>query len=106
MPIHVLKLEKDKEGKWDYSKVIEWADEYVSGKDYVVLMTEENEVILEPRKSTRPLDFGYVKVSDPSAAYELAGKLAVRYGLTLLDIKALAWDIEKPPWVRVPIAEE
>jgi len=102
MPIHVLKIEKDEKGKWRYDKVTAWTDEYVKGKDYAILVTEENEIILEPRKSTRPLDYGYINIRDPQAVAELASILASRYGLPLLEIKSLSWDIEKPPWVKVP----
>jgi hypothetical protein len=103
MPIHVLKAERDEKGNWDFSKVIAWANEYVRGRDYAVLVTDENELILEPRKSTRPLDYGYLSLDDSKAVRELAEKLAKTYGLPLLEIQYFRWDIEKAPSVRVPI---
>lgn len=103
MPIHVLKVEK-KPGteEWVFDKVFEWTEEYVKGKDYALLVTDENEVILEPRKSTRPLDFGYVSVKDSDVLARLVKELENRYGLKRIELKSLGWDIEKPPWVKVP----
>jgi hypothetical protein len=103
MPIHVLKAERDEKGNWDFSKVIAWANEYVRGRDYAVLLTDEGEIILEPRKSTRPLDYGYVSIVDMQAARELAKTLSTRYGLPLLEIQYFRWDIEKSPSVKVPL---
>jgi predicted transcriptional regulator len=103
MPIHVLKAEKDEKGNWNFDKVIAWTDEYVQGKDYTLLVTDENEIIIEPRKSTRPLDFGYVCIKDASAIKTLAKQLATRYGLPVLEIKSLGWDTEKSPYVKVPV---
>jgi hypothetical protein len=105
MPIHVLKVEKSEKG-WDYSKVIAWADEYVRARDYVVIQTDENEIILEPRKSTRPLDFAYVKLDSADAVKELARQLSSRYGIKLIEVKSLAWDIEKSPYIKTPIEGE
>jgi hypothetical protein len=102
MPVHVLKAEKTEKG-WDTSRVLEWADEYVRGRDYAVLVTDECEVILEPRKSTRPLDYGYIKLDNPKDALELGRELARRYGLRLLEIECFRWDIEKPPTIRTPL---
>jgi hypothetical protein len=103
MPIHVLKAEKDKEGKWDFRLVVAWADEYVRGRDYAVLVTDEGEVVLEPRKSTKPLDYGYVFLGEAEAARSLAKELAHRYALPLLEIRSLRWDLEKSPLVKTPI---
>lgn len=103
MPTHVLKVEKDEKGRWIFDKVFEWTDEYVRGKDYAMLVTDEKEIILEPRKSTRPLDFGYISLKDVEALNELAAQLELRYGLKRIEIKSLGWDIEKPPWVKVPL---
>jgi hypothetical protein len=103
MPIHVLKVEKDEKGGWIFDMVLEWVHEYVKGRDYAVLVTDENEIILEPRKSTRPLDYGYVCLDDSAAVRELAEKIARTYNLPLLEIQYFRWDIERPPSVKVPI---
>jgi hypothetical protein len=103
MPIHVLKVEKDEKGQYNFSKVFDWTEEYVRGKDYALLVTDEFEIILEPRKSTRPLDFAYINIKDASALQALIKELSSRYGLKVIEIKSLGWDIEKPPWVKVPV---
>jgi hypothetical protein len=107
MPIHVLKVVVEKaetgEVKYDFSKVFAWTDEYVKGKDYALLVTDENEIILEPRKSTRPLDFAYVNIKDVKALQTLIKELFNRYQLEPIEIKSLGWDIEKPPWIKVPV---
>jgi hypothetical protein len=102
MPIHVLKVERGPGGTWDFSKVYVWTDEYVRGRDYVILLTDENEIILEPRKSTKPSDYGYISIRDRQAVMNLAEELRRRYGLLVVEIKSLGWDVEKPPWVKVP----
>jgi len=101
MPTHVLKVEK-KEDKWDFSKVFQWAEEYIRGRYYALLITDENEIIIEPRRSTRPLDFGYISIQDRKALEELASELERRYGLTRIEIKSIGWDTERAPWVKVP----
>jgi hypothetical protein len=103
MPIHVLKVEKDETGKYNFSKVFDWTEEYVRGKDYALLVTDEFEIILEPRKSTRPLDFAYINIKDANALQALIKELSNKYGLKVIEIKSLGWDIEKPPWVKVPV---
>ena len=103
MPIHVLKIEKDEKGNWLFDKVFDWTDEYIKGKDYALLITDEYEIILEPRKSTRPLDFAYINIKNAEVIRKLADELANRYGLKIIEIKSLGWDIEKPPWVKVPV---
>lgn len=102
MPIHVLKVKKDEKG-WDFSGVFEWISEYAALKDYMLLVTDENELIIEPRKSTRPLNYGYVHIDDAKAIRELAKQLASSFGLPLLEIQYFRWDIEKPPSVKIPI---
>ncbi len=101
MPIHVLKVEKKGEA-WSFDKVFEWTEEYLKGKDYALLVTDEYEIVLEPRKSTRPLDFGYIAVKDPKALNELVEELEKRYALRRIEIKSLGWDVENPPWVKIP----
>jgi len=103
MPIHVLKVEKKETGDYDFSKVFKWADEFVRGRVYVVIVTDEHEVILEPRKSTRPLDFGYVKLDSAEGAEKLAQELENKYTIKRIEETSLAWDTEKPPWVKIPV---
>jgi hypothetical protein len=106
MPIHVLKVEtKPSTGteEYDFNKVLEWTEEYVKAKDYALIVTDENEIILEPRKSTRPLDFGYINIKNTNAIKTLAGMLEKLYGLKRIEVKSLGWDVEKPPWVKVPV---
>jgi len=102
MPIHVLKVERTSEGT-SFDNIFRWCDEYVRSKDYVILKTDEHEIILEPRKSTRPVDYGYVKLRDSIETDKLAEELSNRYKLKVLEIQALAWDIEKSPWVKIPV---
>jgi len=103
MPTHILKIEKDTSGKWNFEKVLAWTEEYVRGKDYALLVTDEYEIILEPRKSTRPLDFAYVCIKDAKAIQDLTKELSNRYGLKVIEIKSLGWDTERAPWVKVPV---
>ena len=102
MPIHVLKYKK-KEGKYDFNMIKDWLDEFVRGKVYVAILTDDNEVIIEPRKSTRPLDFGYARFDSSAGARELADVLNSEYKLKVIEVETYAWNIERPPWVKVPI---
>lgn len=91
MPIHVLGNEE---------QVMAFADIYVAGKDYVAIITEQGELILEPRKSTRPQDYGYFDALSKEKAKTIVEEILRRYTLRTIETKAIAWDTERPPWVR------
>jgi len=102
VPIHVLKLVKKEDGTYDFTKVLNWTDEFCKGKVYTIIVTDDYEVILEPRKSTRPLDFGYVRLDSADNAMKLAHELESRYKFKIVEDESFSWDTERPPWVKIP----
>ena len=79
-----------------------WCKDTVSPDRYRVLSTDENEVILEPTKTSRPLKFGYLQSSD---AEKLAEDIAKEFSIVHIHLKAYRWDDERGPFVKI-FAEE
>ena len=92
MPIHVLGSKEQLE---------KWAEEFIEGKVFVVIVTKDGELILEPRKSTRPLDFGYCRFASKEEAIKSAEELKGKYKIKVVEEDALSWDVEKSPFIRV-----
>jgi uncharacterized lipoprotein YehR (DUF1307 family) len=83
-----------------------WCEQFVKGSKYIVYYTtEDSEVILEPIRSTRPLRYCYLKMSTSNSAKKVATQISKTYELPLLEIKRMAWDLEKGPGIRMPIGE-
>jgi len=78
----------------------EWCREFVETGRYTVISTAENEVILEPTKTSRPIRFAYYMTAK---AEEIAQKIADDYGIKHLKLKAYRWNIERAPSVRIPV---
>jgi len=81
-------------------ELIEWCREFVEAGKYRVISTEENEVILEPVKTSKPIRFAYYQTEK---ARELAGKIAEDFGVKHLKLQAYRWNIERSPAVKVAI---
>lgn len=77
-----------------------WCKEFVDTGKYVIYLTEYNEVILEPLKSTRPLRFGYFK---GLKGEKLATKLQELHQIPLFRVRDYEWDLEKSPGIKVAI---
>jgi len=76
----------------------EWCKLFVKDNKYTGYITEENELILEPQKSTRPIRYAYIKCKK---AKELAEELKDKYNIPVIKIKSYEWDTEKYPGIKV-----
>jgi len=91
MPIAVCENEDE---------LIEWCREFVETGKYRVFSTRENEIILEPIKTSKPIRFAYYQTE---RAEELAKQIAKNFGIKHLTLKAYRWNIERAPSVKVAV---
>ena len=90
MPRHVS---KNKE------QLMKWCEEIVvKGESHRVFSTN-NAVILEPKKSTSPRRYGYLKTTK---ANEIAKEISEKFELVHIELEAYEWDTEKSPGIKMP----
>jgi len=78
----------------------DFCEVYVTNPDkYVVISTDEDEVILEPLRSTRPVRYAYLEIEN---AEEVAEAIATKHGLKHLKLKSYDWKVDIPPGVAIP----
>lgn len=83
---------------------IDWISENVTKEKYKAYQTKEKEIILVPKKSTRPLEYAYMKFSEQKDLESVIKKLTSK-GLRVWSLKAEEWDDQKPVGIR-PSPEE
>ena len=88
MPRHIFDTEE---------RFKEWCEEFVKTGFYCVYVTNDNEIILEPRRSTRPSRFGYYKTQK---AEEIGQKIAKQYSIPYFKVERYEWDTERPVGVE------
>jgi bifunctional DNA-binding transcriptional regulator/antitoxin component of YhaV-PrlF toxin-antitoxin module len=102
MPIAVCKTKE---------QVLNWCEKVLKkeGSYYIYYTTEDQEVILEPAKSTRPLRYCYIKLTpteqDQNPAKTLAMEIGNEYEQPVIEISRMAWDVEKGPAIKIPVVE-
>jgi hypothetical protein len=101
MPLSVCKTEE---------QVKKWCEAILKKEgSYYIYCTEDNEVILEPAKSTRPLRYCYIKLTPTEQSKEparaLAESIGATYGQPVVEISRMSWDIERSPYIRAPTEE-
>ena len=84
-------------------QVEKWAKELIREGKYIIYLTAEDEVILEPLRSTRPLKYCYYKGASSEDAKNLASSISKTYNLSIIEVDRISWDIEKGPYIRMPI---
>jgi len=98
MPLSVCKTEE---------QFKRWCEEVVEKDRYrIYVTTEENEIILEPKRTTKPLKYCYYKAESIAKAMELAKEISDKYNLPVIEISRMSWDLEKGPAIKIPIEEE
>ncbi|MEM4534989.1 MAG: hypothetical protein QW764_02975 [Desulfurococcaceae archaeon] len=93
MPIAVCKNDEE---------LLAWLEDTVSSGRFRVIVTDENEVIIEPTKTSKPLKFAYLQTSNPES---VAREIGERFNLKVLHLKAYRWNEERGPFVKIPIEE-
>ena len=90
------------------SDIKEWAKTFAMPEKFIVNITRDNEIIIEPTKSTKPLTYCYCKVGhsaeEEKELNEFLNYLESR-GFTILRLKAYEWDIEKAVGVKPKVEE-
>jgi hypothetical protein len=79
----------------DYER---WITDHVTPNGYDVYSTRMNELICYPRKSTRPLTYGWMQLSDEDSA-KLLKKLE-GMGVRLYRVDRIEWDAERPVGIK------
>lgn len=88
----------------DTSEFFQWLGVFADPDHYVIVHTYDNELIADPRKTTKPLRYAYFKTSEKNA--ESCVKELIKRGFIVLKQKRYEWDTEKPVGVRVIIEED
>jgi hypothetical protein len=86
MPIHVMDNEQTLNA---------WVEEFLKNRKYAVLITAKGEVILEPRKSTRPTDYGYLDTGSYTEADKIGKQLSSHFSIPVIQVKKFLWDTER-----------
>jgi len=84
-------------------QLIKWLLERSIEKYYIQVTTEDSEIILVPRKTSKPIEFGYLKIPD---AEKIADELQSQYGIHKVVMHRYSWDIERSPAIKIKLAEE
>jgi hypothetical protein len=89
MPRHVIN---------DKTVLEKWIDVFCKNKEFAIITTDNNEVILEPLRSTRPLNYAYFKsATNPK---DFGAELSKKYDMPHLHIAAFEWDLDKPTGIQ------
>lgn len=79
---------------------INWISENVTKEKYKAYQTKEKEIILVPKKSTRPLEYAYMKFSEDKDLKSVIEKLTSK-GLRVWRLKAEEWADDRPVGVKL-----
>jgi hypothetical protein len=82
-----------------------WVTDNVNPEKYKAFFTSYNEIILVPRKSTKPIEYGYIQISDAEIMKKTREWLVNNYIKFYYDVKAYEWMDEKPPLVEKKLFE-
>ena len=84
----------------DKEQLFAWCEEHTKEGSHVLYWTGDGEVIVEPKRSTRPLRYAYLKTSKAS---EIAEEFSEKFKLTCLHLGSYEWDLDKSVGVKVPV---
>jgi len=79
-----------------------WISKIVTPKRYIIVVTENNEVIAEPIKATRPLLFGHMQITAEKDRKDLIKELE-EAGFNIFYVKDFSYDTERPPGTRITV---
>ena len=82
-----------------------WIGEVATPERFTFNITEEGEIIAEPTKTTRPLVYAYIRITDAKKVEEME-KMLKEAGFQVWKLKAYEWDTEKAVGVKVRVDEE
>lgn len=76
----------------------DWISDFTKVDRYTFCITEANEIIAQPLKTSRPIVYGYMKVK-PEEVKTIIEKIT-KLGYKIIHLKTFSWDIERRPGVR------
>jgi len=79
-----------------------WVQEIAKPDKYYVYITEENEIVLVPSKSTRPMTFAYVRVAKEEELKILTTSFEGS-GYKVFNVKAFDWHDDRPVGMKFMI---
>jgi len=77
-----------------------WVKENTSASRYIFYITDDNELVVYPSVSTRPLAIGYLS-SFTEDLKKYGEEFAKNNGYRFFKIKRIEWDIEKAVGVKI-----
>ncbi len=81
-------------------ELLKWIKEKVAAEKYDLYLTEESEVILSPIKSTKPLNYAYLRLSTDPKDLVRAIKENVN-GIKVYSLKNFEWVTDLAPGIKV-----
>lgn len=81
-------------------ELISWCEVFVKEGNYTAYLTSSGELILEPRRSTRPIR--YVHFTQKNAS-TVAKTIADAYSMPLFKIIRYAWDATRMPGTKTSV---
>lgn len=88
-------------GRLEFSKLkslLRWAEiNTAPEKHYAIHTTERDEIILQPKKSTRPVEYAYYSGRDSEKGVDELQKI----GFDVFEMKRYAWKADSPVGSRV-----
>jgi hypothetical protein len=85
----------------DATTFLRWVLENATPERYLAYITSEREVVLYPRKATRPLTYAYIRTSEKEVS-DIKNTLLSKE-LDVFEVERIEWDVEKSVGVRVSI---
>lgn len=83
-----------------FEELEKWCKEFVKKGSHTVYTTGSNELIVEPRRSTRPLRYAYFT---SIKAVEFAKTISEQYEIPYFHLERYEWDLDKNVGIQTTI---
>ena len=90
----------------DIDEFERWVDQFVLKNKYVLYVTEDQEVILVPLRSTQPIVYSYIQLESVDVLKELVKRIQEKTGVRAFKIKRMDWKVDMPIEARISEFEE
>jgi len=77
------------------TQLLEWVKSRCSGNSHDAYVTEKNEIILAPNKSTKSLRYGYYKYLDDPEEQDKVIRVIKEKNILVFMVKNFVWDSER-----------
>lgn len=74
----------------DVKEFERWIKDMATSEKHVVYRSEVNEILIVPKRSTRPVTYAYIKVVDANTIKNVVGSLESS-GFKVYDVKSIEW---------------